>query len=757
MQVNKIAVIGSGVMGSGIAAQAANGGLEVLLLDIVPDGAEHRNALAAGAIEKQLKTGGFAHPSCAERVTAGNLEDDLKKLKDVDWIIEVVVEKVEIKHKVYQQIDKYRKNGSIISSNTSTIPLAQLMEGMPESFCQDFMISHFFNPPRLMRLIEMVPSPTMDKARYLAACDVVDELFGKAVVHCKDTPGFIANRIGIYWMTYAMNKAFEHNISVEAADQLLGKPIGVPRTAVFGLYDLIGLDLMPLIAEAMKHYVPASEAYHRLNAKPDLMKKMIDDGYTGRKGKGGFFKMEKSESGKKQMFAIDLATGEYHPVQKDVGLASAQSKNIAELLAAKDKGAEYARDVMVTSLHYAASLLGEIADDIDSIDKAMRFGYSWKFGPFELIDQIGTEPFAAYCEALSLDVPAIIQQANGETLYQDNTQLMLSGEFAELPRAKGMLKLGDHGEAVETYEQGKLWQLGDDIYALEITSKMHAIDGAVLDAMEAALTYVEAHGKALVIGSEAPYFSAGANLNYFLDHAKGGALDKVEDLIARGQQMMQSLKYAQVPVVSALTGVALGGGCETLLHSAAVQPHLECHTGLVEVNVGLIPAWGGCKEMLLKRVVNQDSDEEKITALTALFADIVQAKTARSAFEAMDLAVVDADAKITMNVDRLLADAKELAGGLALDKPEHQDVYITLPAGSRAALEAWLTTQEALAPHTKHIATRLIDVLALAENGDVSEQDILDKEREIFIELLATEATQARIEHMLGTGKALGN
>lgn len=756
MQVNKIAVIGSGVMGSGIAAQAANGGMDVLLLDIVPEGAEDRNQLARSAVEKQLKSGGFAHATCAKLVQVGNLEDDLDALAEADWIIEVVVEKVEIKHKVYRQIDAVRKAGSIVSSNTSTIPLAKLMAPMPEGFQKDFAISHFFNPPRQMRLIEMVPSPSMDPARYQDICHMADTLFGKAVVHCKDTPGFIANRIGIYWLTLAMNKALEHGMAVEAVDQLLSKPIGVPKTGVFGLYDLIGLDLMPLIATAMQAYVPEGEPYHQLEAKPEFLARMIAEGYTGRKGKGGFYTMEKLPDGKRIKQVLDLSTGEYYPTLQAPMLQSAKAKNIAELLGTPDMGGEYARDVMVRSLHYAASLWGEIADDIDSIDRAMRHGYSWKYGPFELIDQIGTNQFATYCHALDLPTPEIIKLAGGQRLYHDGKQFM--GQlYQPIPRAAGVLKLADAGPPKATFESGKLWDLGDQVFCLELTSKMHSIDGAGLDAIEAALSYATKHGKALVIGSEQPYFSAGANLNFFLDRARSGQLAEVDALIARGQQVMCSLKYAKIPVVSALTGVALGGGCEMLLHSAATQPHLECHTGLVEVGVGLIPGWGGCKEMLLRRVAGV-AEGDKIAALTGLFSDIVHAKTARSAYEAMDLGILPTGVHITMNIDRLLGDAKQAALSLSANYQAPSKTELTLPTGSKAALAGWLTEhRSSLAPHQYHIAQQLAEVLASVENSLMSEQDLLDKERDTFMRLLATSPTQDRIEHMLNTGKVLEN
>lgn len=757
MQVNKIAVIGSGVMGSGIAAQAANGGLDVMLLDIVPEGATDRNKFAKDAIEKQLKAGGFTHPKRAKMVHAGNLEDDLDKLAECDWIIEVVVEKLPIKQSVYQKIEAVRKEGSVVSSNTSTLPLATLIEGMPEHFKKDFMITHFFNPPRVMRLLEAVPAPGMDKKRFSDICAVADKIFGKTIVPAKDTPGFIANRIGVYWMTLAMNKALEHGIRLEEVDALMGRPIGVPKTAVFGLYDLIGIDLMPLIADAMRTTLANTDAFLSLDPKPPLLANMIADGYTGRKGKGGFYKMDKLPNGEKVMQAKDLSTGDYHPALAVPTLESAKAKNIKELLSCEDMGGDYARDVMIRSMHYAAALIPEIADDIADVDNAMKYGYSWKFGPFELIDQLGVSAFADYCKAYNLPIPAIIEAAGGKPLYSKQGSMTLAGNYQKSSTAEGVLRLADLEKPLQSNSSSKLWDMGDGVLCFEITTKMHTIDMQVLSELEAAVTWAEQHAKALVIGSDASLFSAGANIHFFVDNARNGQVDKVDAIIRRGQQVMQHIKQSCVPVVPALTGIALGGGCEMLLHAHDVQAHMEVRTGLVEVNVGVVPAWGGCKEMLIHHVGKATSEAEKEQKLLWLFQTILAAKTANSADEAVDLGIVKPE-HITMNIERLLADTKYLALRSAKSHQKAKPYTIHLPERGAQLLEKWLDAEGGKLPrHTQEIAKKLIPILTNHGKAQASEQEILDLEREAFIALVQTVETQARIDYMLENGKPLMN
>lgn len=771
-KIQKVAVLGSGVMGSGIAAHIANAGVPVLLLDIVPQGAENRNILAEKALEKIQKTkpAALSHPKKAKLITAGNLEDDLGKLADMDWIIEAVLEDPKVKHDVYKKIDAVRKKGSVVSSNTSTLPLKTLVQGQSDTFRNDFMITHFFNPPRYMRLLEVVGEGD-DAMRAIE--QFADVHLGKGVVRCKDTPGFIANRIGIYWMMVGLLEAMRLGISVEEADAVMGKPVGIPKTGVFGLFDLVGIDLMPHIGKAMLHLLPQNDAFHAMYQEPELIKKMIADGYTGRKGKGGFYRMG-GEGGKKVKEAINLQTGDYAPVAKP----QLESVNVAKagllvLLTHADIGGQYAQSVLLKTLHYAASLIPEIADDIVSVDQAMRTGFNWKYGPFELIDrlkykdQAGTAIFAAKLQELGIPVPAIIKAAAGRPLYDGLKYMTLSGEYATIQRPAGVLLLNDvklqGKKPVAKNGSAALWDMGDGVALLEFTSKMNSIDPDILTMMGKSLEIVKGGFKGLVIGGDGDNFSVGANLGFMLYAANMAAYPLISDVIRQGQQAVMALKYAPFPVVSALHGMALGGGCETVLHSTHVQAHLESYTGLVEVGVGLIPGWGGCKEMLFRHV-REDGKGGPMPGISKAFENIATAKVSESADMARDLGILRESDSISMNRDRLLADAKALVLKAAEGYQPPTPHTIHLPGrGGWAALNMAVDNFVANGMATKHdafISRHLATVLTGGDcdiSDEITEQYILDLEHEVFMELVKHPATLDRIEHMLLTGKPLRN
>ncbi len=752
--INTIAVLGSGVMGGGIAALAANAGLRVVLLDIVPKDAENRNMLAEGAVKRMLAASpsAFTSPERADLVTCGNLEDDLHLLADADWIIEAVIEKREIKQDVYRKVDAVRKKGSVLSSNTSTIPLHELLEGLPAQVAEDFMIAHFFNPPRFMRLLEVLKSPQTSQSHFERICQFADVSLGKEIVQCKDTPGFIANRIGVFWMTVALNEAVRLGVPVEEADAVMGRPLGIPKTGVFGLYDLIGLDLMLLIAREMLATLPEHDAFRALDAEPEILKTLIAEGYTGRKGKGGFSRMQKAGE-KKVKETLDLSSGQYRPEQK-AQLPSARAKNIKELFDGSDVAAQYARSVMVRMLHYAASLVPEIAEDIASVDAAMRNGYNWKFGPFELIDQLGGEAFIEHLHSLSLPVPKLLESAHGKALYRFNgaaqEQLGLDGHYHALKRPAGILLLADLKRTrtpVMQNASAALWDMGDGVACLEFTTKMNAIDHDLLSLIEAMIPTVAKDFAGLVIGNDGDVFSAGANLQFFLSNAEHGEWSAIDALIRHGQEAFMQLKYAPFPSVAALSGLALGGGCETALHCTNVQAYMESYPGLVEVNVGLIPAWGGCKEMLLRHA-------EPL----APFSLILSAKTASSADDAGKIRILGEHSRISMNRHRLLADAKALCLEMKPAYRAPSPALIALPAEAKAQLEQALAQQSVPMPaHTHAIGKVLVHVLSAGGRKQVREQDMLDLEREGFMELIKTKASQERIQHMLNTGKPLKN
>lgn len=796
IEIKKVAVLGSGVMGSGIAGVIANAGIPVLLLDIVPKDATDRNMLAKGAIEKQSKGGtpGFAHPKNAKLVTPGNLEDDLDKLSECDWIVEVVLEKLAIKHDVYQKISKVRKKGSIVSSNTSTIPLHELLDGMPKELAEDFIITHFFNPPRFMKLLEVVPSPQFHQDRFADFCDFADRTLGKGVVRTKDTPGFLANRIGVYWMTAGLVEALRSGIEVEQADAVMGKPLGFPKTGMFGLYDLIGIDLMPLIAKEMLNTLPEGDAFRTLYDLPELVQNMIADGYTGRKGKGGFYRMNKGADGKKTKEVIDLKTGEYR-AEKKVKLESvdAAKAGIAALISHKDIGGQYAAAVMLKTLHYAASLIPEISDDIHSVDAAMVMGYNWKYGPFQLIDRLaahgmsGTEIIAQAWEKAGMSVPPLIAEARGKKLYDvadgKRRQFNIGGQFTALPLPDGSLMLEDiklTSKPVKKNVSAQVWDLGDGVACLELTSKQNTWDPENLRmVMELPALVKEKGFRAVVVGSDADHFSFGANIGYFLLACNTASWWAISDMVKQGQNAFMGLKYAPFPVVSSLSGMALGGGCELQLHVDAVQAHLESYPGLVEAGIGVIPGWGGCKELLLRHMAAANAAQKSIMkgekpammmsggpmgAISKTFEYISMAKVAGSAQEARDMLILNDKSRISMNRRRVLADAKELALQLAENYTPPEPVTVRLPGASGKlaldmAVEGFVKSGKAT-PHDVVVASHLATVLTGGDTDitqEVTEQQLLDLEHDHFMELTKTKATQARIAHMLNTSKPLRN
>ena len=562
MDIKKVAVLGSGVMGSGIAAVLANAGIPVLLLDL-PAKEGPRNGLAEGAIEKQAKGGtpGFAHPKCKKLVTPGNFEDDLAKLGECDWIVEVVVEKLAVKHDVYKKISAVRKKGSIVSSNTSTIPLHELLQGMPGDLAQDFIITHFFNPPRFMKLLEVVPSPQFAADRFAAFIDFADRVLGKGVVRTKDTPGFLANRIGVYWMTAGLIDAMKLGITVEEADAVMGKPLGFPKTGMFGLYDLIGIDLMPLIAQEMLNTLPKDDAFRKLYELPELVKKMIADGYTGRKGKGGFTRIKK-EGEKKVKEVIDLKTGEYRPEKKPkLESVDAAKAGIAALFAAPDIGGKYASAVMLKTLHYAASLIPEISDDIHSVDQAMVMGYAWKYGPFQMIDKLafggksGTEVFAGALQQAGMSVPPIIAKSLGKKLYDTSSgtlqQFSIGGKFEAVPIPDGSLMLADiklTKKPVAKNASAQVWDLGDGVACLELTSKQNTWDPENLKMVGQMPELIKTGGfRAMVVGTDADNFSFGANIGYFLLACNTASCWAISDMVKQGQNAFMGLEVREFP------------------------------------------------------------------------------------------------------------------------------------------------------------------------------------------------------------------
>lgn len=774
MGIEKVAVIGAGVMGAGIAAQIANAGVPVVLLDIVPEGAENRNMVAESALGKlrQAQPAPFMHQRNAKRVTTGNIEDHLEWLSDCDWVIEAVIERLDIKQSLYRKIDAVRKPGSLVSSNTSTIPLDQLVAGMPAGFAEDFLITHFFNPPRYMRLLEFVQGPHTREETLSDLRTFCDRRLGKGIVDCNDTPGFIANRIGIYWIQAAVQEAFRMGISIEVADAVLGRPVGIPKTGVFGLSDLVGLDLMPHLMESMKSSLPASDPFFEVAEIPPLIARMIGDGYTGRKGKGGFYRLNR-EGGRKIKEGIDLQGGEYRLSEKPrLASVEAARQGPRALLEHPDEGGRYAWRVLSRVLSYAASLVPEISDRLYAVDEAMRLGYAWKYGPFELIDRIGGAWFAEALRADGLAVPAILEAAGERPFYRVEDGVLqyftLDGEYRPVPRGEGVLLLSDikrRGSPLAKNASAALWDVGDGVVCLEFTSKMNTMDPQIMAMIRQAIELVPAQGfRALVVYNEGTNFSVGANLGLLLYAANLAMWPEAEAMVKEGQDTYMALKYAPFPVVGAPSGLALGGGCEILLHCDALQAHAETYVGLVEVGVGVIPGWGGCKELLTRWSKNKRAPRGPMPPVIKAFETISVATVAKSAEEAGDYLFLRDGDGITMNRDRLLADAKARALALAENYTPPQPVEIHLPGKSaRVAMEMAVDGFDKLGkvtPHDRVVADALAQVLS---GGDcdltepLSERDLLELELRHFMRLARHPDTLARMEHMLQTGKPLRN
>ncbi|GGF69338.1 3-hydroxyacyl-CoA dehydrogenase [Azorhizobium oxalatiphilum] len=772
-EIRKAAVIGAGVMGAGIAAHIANAGVEVLLLDIVPEGASNRSAIAEKAVERLLKAepAAFMSKRAAKLVKTGNVEDDLDALADCDWIVEAVVERLDVKQALYKKIDTVRKPGTAVSSNTSTIPLAALIDGLSEGFGRDFLITHFFNPPRYMRLLEIVSGPATDPATVKRVSTFADVKLGKTVVNCKDTPGFIANRLGTQWMQLAVGEAFALGLTVEEADSVMGRPFGIPKTGVFGLMDLVGIDLMPHVLNSLQRALPKDDPFHKGTRDLPLIGEMIESGLTGRKGKGGFYRLNRDGGGKVKE-AIDLTNGTYRREEKArLPEVEAAAKKVSALLTAPTPAGRYALSVMARTLSYAAWLVPEAADDVVAIDEAMRLGYNWKWGPFELIDRIGAATLIKALEGMGEPVPEFLALAHDKTFYRvengKRQYLGRDGVYRDIVRPEGVLLLSDIklvSEPVLKNGSASVWDLGDGVLCFEFTSKSNSLDEGIISLLGKASRLVKDKHKALVIYNEGSNFSVGANLGLALFACNIAAFGEVEKLVAAGQQAYQALKYAPFPVVSAPAGMALGGGCEILLHSDAVQAYAESYIGLVECGVGVLPGWGGCKEMLTRWQTDPALPKGPMPAPSKVFEMVSTATVSKSAAEAKEYKFLRDSDGITMNRDRLLADAKAKALALAENYVPPQPKELTLPGPSgRVALEMAAEGFHKRGIATKHdlvVASALAEVLTGGPADHiqpVTEAQVLELERAGFMKLIRTNATLARIESVLETGRSLRN
>lgn len=767
--ISKAAVIGAGSMGSGIAAQFANAGIPVVLLD-VPAAETPRDAVARSAVERQLKVGGFMHPDAARLVTTGNTEDDIARLADADWIVEAVIEDLAVKQDLFRRVETVRKAGAAVSSNTSTLRRADLVAGLGESFERDFVITHFFNPPRHMRLLEVVSHPKVAAETLAKVERSADVHLGKVVVMARDTPGFIANRIGCYWMAVSALEAIRLGLTAEEADSVLSQALGMPRTGIFGLFDLVGIDLIPHVWKSLEDSLPIEDDLHnfRLTVDP-VFAAMIDRGLFGRKAKAGFYRQGADHS--RQVF--DFTALDYRPeAPAHLSVSDSAGRNIAAALASEGKVGAYAWTVLSRLVAYAATVAPEIAGDVAAIDTAMKLGYAWSAGPFEMADRLGPARIAERRTVEGQPVPALLIQAAHEGgFYQDGGKrtTATSGGSVAPAQPAGILTLAAvkrMGAPMIETAGAALWDLGEGVGCFELKGKMNMLEPTVFDALERTITEGPQTFRALVIGNDDPRaFSAGANLSMILNAIQAGDFAGLDAFIARGQAAFHALKCSSITVVGAAFGLALGGGCELLLNCDAIVAHAELNAGLPEVKVGLVPAWGGCTQLLARLSAKAGGPKGPFASAAAAFHSIAFGAFSTSAATARDLGILrDADT-VTMNRDRLLGDAKARAITLAeagylpvetsfmtLSGPSGKAGLMNIVQGCRRAGTMTAADEVVL----EHLATVLTGNQA-DPLVPVREEEIMRLEREALVALAKTSFTRARIEHMLATGKPLRN
>jgi len=772
-EIKQAAVIGAGTMGLGIAGQLANAGVDVLLLDL-PSAGENRNAICERALERLLdeQQPGLLHRDNLERISIGNTEDDLAKLGVMDWITEAVVERLNVKKALYRRIDAVRKPGSIVSSNTSTIPISMLVEGMPADFRSEFAITHFFNPVRFMRLLELVRGE--DTADEVVRCleQFNESRMGKGIVICNDTPGFLGNRVGVFAIQTALHAAFKLDLKPEEADAIFGRPMGVPKTGVFGLYDLIGIDLMSDVAKSLVSILPGDDPFHRVAAQIPLMARMITEGYLGNKGtKGGFYRLAQADDSSSKQ-TLDFDRFDYREFDRSVPPAALEAEltgDVSVLLNQQDKYAGYAWEILSNTLCYAAMLVPEVNESLVSIDDAMKLGYNWIKGPFEMLDAIGIDGFVQRVHAEDREVPPFLKMALGKSFYRvsggELQYLLADGSYRDLKRGPGVTRFNEERRKLKPLMHNRAasyFGLAHDIGLVEFHSKANTLDSDSMHLLADALGHAVENFRGIIIHNDAAHFSCGVNLQSILNYIENDDLPGLDRFLDHFQQTVKAMKYTPIPAVAAPSGLSLGGGFEVVLHADRVIFHANSVTGLVETMVGVVPGGGGVKE-LLYRWHRRKGDSTK--AAWETFMNTGYGKTAGSPLEAESLAMfrngIDA---YVMNRDRLLDSAiaavQEMSPGYApvkhapLEMPG-RDVWLEM--------QEWLQKNHRKGYLTPHDVSTGIRVAMIVTGGDVdagtmmTEDEILALERRAFLELAATGETKARIRHMLEYGSPLRN
>jgi 3-hydroxyacyl-CoA dehydrogenase len=787
-RIHKVAVLGAGTMGARIAAHFANAGVPSLLLDIVPPNlpadadSAARNKIAAAGLEgaRKSKPAAFFDASLARLITVGNFEDDLKRLSDVDWIIEAVVENLEIKRGLLRKVEAIRKPGTIVTTNTSGLPVAKIAEGFSDDFRRSWFGTHFFNPPRYMRLLELIPTPEADRGLIEAVTHFCDAQLGKGVVMAKDTPNFIGNRIGTFSVLNVMRLMQEMDLSVEEVDALTGQAVGWPRSATFRTIDLVGLDVLGHVVGNMTQNVRDERSELQI---PAFFRQMIERKWLGDKTKGGFYKKVKSAGKEDERMAIDSKTLAYRP--QLLGLDGGAPQKA-------DKATTFLWSSLSDLWTYAANRIPEISDSVVEIDQAMRNGFSWELGPFELWDAAGVDATVGRMKKENHPVAANVEKllsSGQKSWYADDAKSASGRKYFDLESVGWKPVAVPEGVwsvevAIKTRSNGvvkknsgaSLVDLGDGVGCIQFHSKMNALGADIISLI---LQTLKAGGPgdgfdAFVITNDAQNFSVGANLMLLLMSVQEEEWDEVDMAIRQFQGMTQAIKFSPKPVVSAPFGLTLGGGCEISLHAASRQPHAELYMGLVEVGVGLLPGGGGCKEMLLRAVdsaasIRPDGRGESVEVMEAMkkaFETIATGKVGTSAEEARGLGFLSSSDRITMNRERVLSDAKARALEILRSGYEPPVMRTNIPAPGENILAAlkmgvYLMRQgEFISDHELKLGTKIAEVLCggnVTPGTPVSEQYLLDLEREAFKSLCGEKKTQERIQFTLKTGKTLRN
>ena len=740
MEIKKVVIIGSGTMGSGIAAHLCNANIPVTLLDL-------KTEISEKARDRIFKSRPplLIDKSKINNINIGNINDDFNIVKEADWIVEAVVERIDVKHNIYEKIFKMRKEGAIVSSNTSSIPIKILSEKLSNEEKKDFCITHFFNPVRYMGLLEIVKNENNDLNKINSLKKFCEQELGKGAIVCNDTPGFLGNRVGVFAMQVAMTEAFKMKLSIEEADAVFGRPMGIPKTGVFGLYDLIGIDLMSDVLKSFIKELSKNDPFQEVAKENPLVTKLINTGYTGRKGKGGFYRMNK-ENNQKVLEAIDLQTGNYSTSKKiDLGI---ETVNLNLLINRKDKYGEYAWSVISKIIKYASSLVPGITDKFNDIDEAMRLGFNWAMGPFEMLKSIGVKNFFERIDDFKNNkFLENLSSTKNENFYGER---QLYTEIETLGKIKPKALKIDKNKSAEIYRF-------KNFNIVEFTTKACALDYDSMDALK------NATDKPLIIINESMQFSAGVNLSYTMNFAEKSDFKSIEKFIKYFQETCKHLKYSEHPVISAPSGLVLGGGEEVAIQSNVVVSHTNIVMGLVETGVGLVPAGGGCKEVLWRWFQTDEAKKDPDFAPLKVFNIIGYGTTATSTVEAEPLKFLRPEDKKVMNRNSLFQVSKNIIFENTDFKPPKECSFNLsgkpLKEKMIKVLEK-LYNEKVILDHGMEVGTELANVLSGGDtniNKTLTEDDLYKLELDSFMKLIQTKKTQERIKHTLKTGKLLVN